>query len=74
MFNAVLMTLCGLVFASTANWWLLLSAAFVGAPGLSRPEMSPFLSIEQAVYRTPVTTNNKRTLAYAWYNTVARWP
>src|SRR5947209_16361723 len=46
--GAVLMLLAGVVFALTADFWVLLVAATIGVISPSGNEVGPFLSIEQA--------------------------
>lgn len=64
--GALLMAAAGLVFASTAQWWLLLAAATIGVISPSGHEVGPFLSIEQAALAQAVT-NRARTTVFAWY-------
>jgi MFS family permease len=65
--GAALMTLGGLVFAATDNFWLLLLAATVGVISPSATEVGPFLAIEQSAL-AQVVDAEKRTLTFAWYN------
>lgn len=64
--GATLMTVAGLVFASTGRWWLLLVAGTIGVISPSGNEVGPFLSIEQAALSHVVTDRN-RTSVFAWY-------
>ena len=64
--GALLMTGAGLVFASTANLWVLLLAGTVGVLSPSGHEVGPFLPIEQAALSHVVTDRN-RTEVFAWY-------
>jgi MFS family permease len=64
--GAVLMTVAGLVFASTKNLWLLVLAGTVGVISPSGNEVGPFLPIEQAAL-AHVVTDRTRTEVLAWY-------
>jgi MFS family permease len=64
--GALLMTGAGLVFASTANLWVLLLAGTIGVVSPSGHEVGPFLPIEQAALSHVVTDRN-RTEVFAWY-------
>ena len=64
--GALLMTGAGLVFASTANLWVLLLAGTIGVLSPSGHEVGPFLPIEQAALSHVVTDRN-RTEVFAWY-------
>ena len=65
--GALLMAAAGLVFASTANFWILLAAATVGVLSPSGNEVGPFLSIEQAAL-SHVLAERDRTGVFAWYS------
>jgi MFS family permease len=67
--GAALMAAAGLVFASTAQWWLLLVAGTIGVISPSGHEVGPFLSIEQAALSQTIT-NRTRTTVFAWYTLV----
>jgi MFS family permease len=67
--GALLMTLAGVVFAATDEFWLLLLAATVGVISPSGNEVGPFLSVEQAALAQTVP-NERRTEVFAWYNLV----
>jgi len=64
--GALLMTAAGVVFVSTANFWLLLVAATVGIISPSGQEVGPFLPIEQAALARSVP-DRVRTNVFAWY-------
>ncbi len=64
--GAVLMTGAGLVFASSANPWVLLLAGTIGVISPSGQEVGPFLPIEQAAL-SHVVTDRTRTEVFAWY-------
>jgi MFS family permease len=64
--GALLMTAAGLVFASTANLWVLLLAGTIGVLSPSGHEVGPFLPIEQAAL-AHVVSDRERTEVFAWY-------
>jgi MFS family permease len=64
--GALLMTVAGLVFASTRHFGLLLVAATIGVVSPSGHEVGPFLPIEQAALARSVGSRN-RTEVFAWY-------
>ena len=64
--GALLMTAAGLVFALTANLWVLLLAGTIGVLSPSGHDVGPFLPIEQAAL-TCVVTDQNRTEVFAWY-------
>jgi MFS family permease len=64
--GAALMVAAGIVFASTANLWLLLAAGTVGVISPSGHEVGPFLPVEQAAL-SQVVPAVKRTEVFAWY-------
>jgi MFS family permease len=64
--GAVLMTVAGLVFASTSSFWLLVLAGTIGVISPSGHEVGPFLSIEQAAL-SHVVADRTRTEVFAWY-------
>src|SRR5829696_166491 len=66
MIGAALMTAAGVVFAGTANWWLLLAAGTLGVISPSGHEVGPFLPIEQAALAHVVTART-RTDVFAWF-------
>jgi MFS family permease len=65
--GALLMTAAGLVFALTANLWVLLLAGTIGVLSPSGHDVGPFLPIEQAAL-TYVVTDQSRTEVFAWYS------
>ncbi len=67
--GAVLMSLAGVVFAVTGNFWLLLVAATLGVISPGGNEVGPFLPIEQAALSQTVS-DERRTEVFAWYNLV----
>src|SRR5262245_37932605 len=67
---AVLMAATGVVFGVSANYLVLLLAAFFGTLGTSASETAPFLPLEQAML--PHTgPQEHRTRLFARYNLVA---
>ncbi len=65
--GAVLMILAGIVFVSTGNFLLLLTAATIGVISPSGNEIGPFLSVEQAAL-SHIVSDERRTDVFAWYN------
>jgi MFS family permease len=66
MLGAVLMTLAGVLFAFTDNYWFLVAAATIGVISPSGNEVGPFLPIEQAAL-SQLVPNRQRTRIFAWY-------
>jgi hypothetical protein len=54
-----------MVFASTANVWVLLLAGIIGVLSPSGHEVGPFLPIEQAAL-SHVVNDRTRTDVFAW--------
>ncbi len=67
IFGAGLMAMVGIVFAVTANFWVLVIAATIGVLSPSDKEVGPFLSIEQAALSQTIA-DDRRTGVFAWYN------
>lgn len=67
--GAALMTLAGIVFALTDNFYLLAFAAIVGVISPSGNEIGPFLAVEQASL-SHLLPDKERTRIFAWYNLV----
>jgi MFS family permease len=65
--GALLMVAAGLVFASQANFAVLLVAATLGVLSPSGNEVGPFLAVEQASLSV-VIPDKRRTSIFAWYN------
>ena len=65
--GAILVVFAGVLFASTANFLLLLLAATIGVISPSGNEVGPFLSIEQAAL-SQIIPAERRTHVFAWYN------
>ncbi len=66
LLGAGLMTLSGVVFAATGDFFLLLVTATVGVLSPSGNEVGPFLPIEQAAL-SQVLSDSARTRVFAWY-------
>jgi MFS family permease len=64
--GAVLMAAAGLLFAITADFWLLLLAATIGIISPAGNEVGPFLAVEQAALSQSLP-DASRTRAFAWY-------
>jgi len=64
--GAALMVLAGLLFALTADFWLLLLAATIGIISPAGNEVGPFLAVEQAALSQSLP-DASRTRAFAWY-------
>lgn len=67
MLGGILVVFAGALFASTANFILLLIAATVGVISPSGNEVGPFLSIEQASL-AQIISPERRVQVFAWYN------
>jgi MFS family permease len=65
--GSVLMTLAGVAFALTDDFWLLLLAGTVGVISPSGNEVGPFLSVEHAALAQSVP-GERRTIVFAWHN------
>jgi MFS family permease len=67
---AGLMTVGGLLFAVTDNFWLLLLAAFTGTISATSGEVGVFNTIEQAIL-PQTAAHERRTWIFSIYNTLA---
>jgi MFS family permease len=67
--GALLMAAAGIVFTDNTSFVVLLVVATIGVLSPSGNEVGPFLPIEQAAL-TEVTSAERRTGTYAWYNLV----
>ena len=65
--GGILVVFAGILFASTANFLLLLIAATIGVISPSGNEVGPFLSIEQAAL-SQIVSAERRIHVFAWYN------
>jgi MFS family permease len=65
--GGILVVFAGILFASTANFLLLLIAATIGVISPSGNEVGPFLSIEQAAL-SQIVSAGRRIQIFAWYN------
>ena len=69
---ALLMTVGGLIFALTSDFWWLIVGAFTGTISATSSEVGVFQTVEQAIL--PQTApNDRRTWLFAIYNTVANF-
>jgi MFS family permease len=64
--GAALMTIAGVVFALTQQFWLLVVVGTIGVISPSGHEVGPFLPIEQAAL-SQVIPDRLRTDVFAWY-------
>ncbi len=69
LIGAALMTLAGIVFALSDNFYVLAIAAIIGVISPSGNEIGPFLSVEQASL-TQLLPDSERTRVFAWYNLI----
>lgn len=69
LIGAALMTIAGIVFAWSDNFYVLAIAAIIGVISPSGNEIGPFLSVEQAAL-TQLLPDTQRTRVFAWYNLV----
>jgi MFS family permease len=67
--GAGLMTLAGVIFVLTDNFFVLAFAAIVGVISPGGGEIGPFLSVEQAAL-SELLPDRERTRIFAWYNLV----
>jgi MFS family permease len=65
--GGILVVFAGILFASTANFLLLVIAATIGVISPSGNEVGPFLSIEQAAL-SQIVSAGRRIQVFAWYN------
>lgn len=64
--GSLLMTMSGVVFALSSNFWVLLLASIVGVISPSGNEIGPFKAIEESTI-AQLTTLNDRSSVLAWY-------
>ncbi|OBT89437.1 hypothetical protein VE02_02023 [Pseudogymnoascus sp. 03VT05] len=67
--GAVLMTVSGIVFALSGNYWVLLAAAILGVISPSGNEIGPFRAIEESTL-AHLTPAANRSDVYAWYSLI----
>ncbi|KEF55855.1 uncharacterized protein A1O9_07435 [Exophiala aquamarina CBS 119918] len=67
--GAALMSVSGVVFASSGNFWVLLAAAIVGVISPSGNEIGPFRAIEESTI-AHLTASGDRSDIYAWYSLI----
>ena len=68
-FGAVLMAACGVVFALSGNYWVLLFAAVFGVITPSGNEVGPFRAIEESTL-AHLTPSEHRSDMFAWYSLI----
>lgn len=64
--GALLMTLSGVVFATTSNYWLLLLAAILGVISPSGSDIGPFRAVEESTL-AHLSNAKTRPEIFAWY-------
>ena len=64
--GSLLMTLSGSVFATVANYWMLLLAAVVGVISPSGNEIGPFKAVEESTI-AQLSDASVRSDIFAWY-------
>ncbi|KAI0133851.1 major facilitator superfamily domain-containing protein [Xylariales sp. AK1849] len=69
--GAALMTVSGIIFAISGNYWILLLAAIIGVISPSGSEIGPFRAIEESII-AHLTAPEIRGQVYAWYS-LAGW-
>jgi len=67
--GALLMTAAGVVFANSANYWILLIAAIIGVISPSGNEIGPFRAIEESTLAQLTPAANRGDI-YAWYSLI----
>jgi MFS family permease len=67
LIGALLMVLAGAAFATSANFWVLLTAATIGVISPSATDIGPFLAVEQSSL-SQIIPAERRTRLFAWYN------
>ena len=67
---ASLMSVSGLIFTITDNYFLLILAAFIGTMNVTGSETGAFLTIEQATLPQTIRDKKKMNTAFALYNMV----
>ena len=63
-----LMSIAGVIFLATENYFALIAAALIGTINVTGTETGAFLSIEQALLPQTVKNNKKRNTVFALYN------
>ncbi|KAK5044940.1 hypothetical protein LTR84_010312 [Exophiala bonariae] len=67
--GAALMSISGVVFTFSGNYWVLLAAAIVGVISPSGNEIGPFRAIEESTI-AHLTATKDRSDIYAWYSLI----
>ncbi|KAF5989078.1 multidrug resistance [Fusarium coicis] len=65
--GAILMTASGIVFATSSNYWILLTAAILGVISPGGNEIGPFRGVEESII-AHLTSAGRRGDVYAWYS------
>jgi MFS family permease len=65
---ASLMSVSGVIFAFTENYFLLIFAAFIGTINVTGSETGAFLTIEQAILPQTIKDKKKMNTVFALYN------
>lgn len=65
---ASLMSVSGIIFTITDNYFLLILAAFIGTINVTGSETGAFLTIEQAILPQTIKDKKKMNTAFALYN------
>lgn len=65
-FGSLLMTMSGIVFAVSSNFWILLLASVIGVISPSGNEIGPFKAIEESTI-AQLTPSEDRSSVLAWY-------
>ncbi|KAK7903246.1 hypothetical protein LTR67_001263 [Exophiala xenobiotica] len=67
--GAALMSVAGIVFGLSGNYWVLLAGAIVGVISPSGNEIGPFRAIEESTL-AHLTASTDRSDIYAWYSLI----
>ncbi|KAI1629469.1 major facilitator superfamily domain-containing protein [Exophiala viscosa] len=67
--GAALMSVAGVVFGLSGNYWILLAGAIVGVISPSGNEIGPFRAIEESTL-AHLTASGDRSDIYAWYSLI----
>jgi MFS family permease len=67
-FGSVLMSIAGVTFALSENFWILLAAAVVGVISVTGADCGPFRAVEESVL-SGLTDEKTRSDVLAWYVT-----
>uniref|UniRef100_A0A060SZ80 ARAD1A18348p n=1 Tax=Blastobotrys adeninivorans TaxID=409370 RepID=A0A060SZ80_BLAAD len=67
LYSSLVMSISGLMFAGSSNYWVLLLAATIGVISPSGDETGPFKSVEESTL-AHLTHYDDRSDIFAWYN------